>query len=307
MDVSIIVPVYNRAAFLPRLFASLLRQRQLPREIILVDNASTDESRTLCLAFKSQNDKVLPISVLSENKRGAAACRNAGLRAAKAEFVYFFDSDDELDSEFLADAAVYAASDVIAAPTRMVFASGREKIRRTTFSADPADQILCAMLSTQSMIVRRSFLVSLGGWNEGLPRWNDWELGVRILLQHPRITWLRGRSYHKIHQHAASISGGSLERDTPVLIRALKAVESDIIDMEQVPSARQRQLRALCGKSLLLAAEMKRQGFPASAAEVCRQTEKTEASALFRACSALLYRLSCLGVPGMWRIFLKII
>lgn len=100
--VSIIVPVYNRAHTLPRLFASLQAQLYHPLEIVLVDNNSTDTSLEICQAFAQANaSDELSIQVTQENTPGAAAARNKGLSIAKGEFVSFFDSDDEMSPDFI--------------------------------------------------------------------------------------------------------------------------------------------------------------------------------------------------------------
>ena len=99
--VSIIIPYYNRERLLERTLRSVKRQTYRPVEIILVDNASTDHSAAVARRFKEEAEDGMTVHLLRENTPGAAAARNCGLRAAQGEYVYFFDSDDELSEDFL--------------------------------------------------------------------------------------------------------------------------------------------------------------------------------------------------------------
>lgn len=158
MLVSVIIPVYNRAAYLPRLFRSLVQQTYRPLEIVLVDNGSADSSRRLCMAFKEEHHAAgFSVVCLDEAKRGCCACRNKGAQTARGEYLYFFDSDDEMGETFLEEAVSLLPADMVCAPTTMVMPDGRQVNRNAYYTASAADHILTSMLSTQSYIVRKSF------------------------------------------------------------------------------------------------------------------------------------------------------
>lgn len=91
--ISVIVPVYNTAIYLPRCVASLQAQTLQAIEIILIDDGSTDESAQLCDAY-AQNDK--RIVVLHTKNGGQSAARNLGIAQAKGAFIAFVDSDDSV-------------------------------------------------------------------------------------------------------------------------------------------------------------------------------------------------------------------
>ena len=88
MEVSIIVPVYNRRAYLRDALKSALAERQPGLEILVVDDGSTDDSLATI--------RDLPVKVVSYGggKRGPAAARNRGLALAKGQMIGFLDSDD---------------------------------------------------------------------------------------------------------------------------------------------------------------------------------------------------------------------
>lgn len=94
--ISVIVPVYNSAAFLRPCVDSILAQTFSDLELILVDDGSTDESPAICDAYANHDPRV--ISVHQANA-GAAAARNHGLDLATGTYITFVDSDDYIDAD----------------------------------------------------------------------------------------------------------------------------------------------------------------------------------------------------------------
>ena len=95
IKLSIIVPIYNVAPYLPKCVDSLIAQDYEDYEVILVDDGSTDESGKICDEIsESISDERLVIKVLHQKNGGLSAARNAGLKMARGEYVCFVDSDD---------------------------------------------------------------------------------------------------------------------------------------------------------------------------------------------------------------------
>lgn len=92
--ISVIVPVYNVAAYLPECMESLLHQDYTAIEIILIDDGSTDGSGAICDSYAAKDAR---IKVIHQKNAGAAAAKNAGLRIAAGEYLSFVDSDDYLE------------------------------------------------------------------------------------------------------------------------------------------------------------------------------------------------------------------
>ena len=92
--ISVIVPVYNVAAYLPECLDSILSQDYDKLEVILIDDGSTDDSGTICDDYARRDSR---IRVIHQKNGGAAAAKNAGLRAATGEYLSFADSDDFLE------------------------------------------------------------------------------------------------------------------------------------------------------------------------------------------------------------------
>lgn len=94
--ISVIVPVYNVAPYLEQCVGSILMQDCNDLEVLLIDDGSTDGSGALCDKLALEDAR---IHVIHQRNAGAAAAKNAGLRAATGEYLAFVDSDDYLEPD----------------------------------------------------------------------------------------------------------------------------------------------------------------------------------------------------------------
>ncbi len=97
-SVSVIIPTYNRAHLIGRALNSLANQTYKDFEVVIVDDASTDDTEAYIKGF---SDFLNIQYVRHEKNKGEAAARNTGIRAARSEYVAFLDSDDEFVPEKL--------------------------------------------------------------------------------------------------------------------------------------------------------------------------------------------------------------
>lgn len=295
MRFSIVIPYRNRASWLSRTLESIANQTFMDFELLLVDNGSTDVSSALCRDFAMMHaDSPFSVRLLTEPVEGASRARNLGLREAKADYVYFFDSDDEISPMFLteADELLKHRPDLqlVCGRTVLCWPDGKREVRKVVESSNARDQILCSMLTTQGMIIERNFLVNIGGWNESLPKWNDWELGVRILMRTPKMAWLKGGPYHHIHQHSESLTGLSWAATYESLRPSLEAVR-------QLASESKSLRRALACREAVIAAELSIAGRNAEADALLVEAQEL--------CSTITwcYAYRRLGGRGTWRLF----
>lgn len=183
--VSVIIPTYNRAHLLGRALHSVLSQTYTALEVIVVDDGSTDDTRQLVMSFTDPRVRY----VASEKRLGAAAARNLGISHAAAEFIAFQDSDDEWLCQKLEKQMEAFAS----APLEVgVVYCGFFRIENKGACYYPPNstemtsgRILPAILkgnfvTTQASVVRRSALKAVGYFDERLPRFQDWELFIRL-------------------------------------------------------------------------------------------------------------------------------
>ncbi|WP_310618935.1 glycosyltransferase family 2 protein [Flexibacterium corallicola] len=133
--ISVVIPVYNAQETLDETFGLVLSSISMEKEVILVDDASTDETPEIIDRLASTYPFVKAIQH-SEN-RGAGAARNTGLAAVSGEFVLFFDADDIL-YEGVVDRIVeeMKTSDVDLAMTSYEYARGRTGARSGMHSKD---------------------------------------------------------------------------------------------------------------------------------------------------------------------------
>lgn len=98
--VSIIVPVYQAETYLRKCVESILDQSFIDFQLILVDDGSKDNSGIICDEYASRDGRIL---VVHQPNRGVSAARNAGMREAVGEWVYFVDADDWIEANLLYD------------------------------------------------------------------------------------------------------------------------------------------------------------------------------------------------------------
>lgn len=94
--ISIIVPIYNSAAFLPKCLDSILNQTYQNIEILLIDDGSSDNSREICNRYAKKDTR---ITVVHKKHEGVSAARNSGLKIAVGDWIGFVDSDDFIEPD----------------------------------------------------------------------------------------------------------------------------------------------------------------------------------------------------------------
>ena len=90
--VSIVVPIYNVEAYLEKALASIQQQSYRELKVIMVNDGSTDHSVEIAQRFLQDSRFML----VSQKNQGLSAARNTGLKYVDSEYVYFFDSDDQI-------------------------------------------------------------------------------------------------------------------------------------------------------------------------------------------------------------------
>ena len=96
--ISVIVPIYNVAEYLPRCLDSICNQTYRNLEIILVDDGSTDNSLEICKEYAAKDQRII---VIHQKNKGVSAARNLGLDKMTGVFFTFVDSDDWIVPQFV--------------------------------------------------------------------------------------------------------------------------------------------------------------------------------------------------------------
>ncbi|MDO4715655.1 MAG: glycosyltransferase family 2 protein [Bacteroidales bacterium] len=247
-EISIVIPYHNRIHTLPRCLNSLATLYSMPVCIIMVDNASTDQSHAFVETFIAGcQNALLHWQHLVAPHIGASYARNVGLAAVRTPWVCFFDSDDELSPAFVCDAMQTIKKqpyDLVLASTTMFWPDGMQRVRPLPKPLTVSTHIARSIINTQCFVARTAWLRQCGGWNEACPIWNDYELGVRMLLARPRIAYLRA-SYHSLHQHADSLTGQGGAIPLTSYLVVLRCVEQHLATIPQQDKSNVRYALAL--------------------------------------------------------------
>lgn len=181
--VSVIIPTYNREHLIGRAIQSVLNQTYQDFEIIVVDDASTDNTQEV---VKSFNDLRIRY-IRHEKNRGGSAARNTGIRAARGEYIAFLDSDDEWLPEKLAEQIRVFHQDpecgVVYTDILVVYPDGCELQRRAPkIKGSMFHKLLEANVvgTTSSVLVRRDCFDKVGLFNEELASCQDWDMWIRL-------------------------------------------------------------------------------------------------------------------------------
>ncbi len=184
MQVSAIIPTYNRAAILPRALESVFAQAGVSFEVIVVDDGSTDDT-----ADKLKNAE---IQYFYQPNRGPAAARNLGISKAKGKFIAFLDSDDEWLPGKLAAQLQYFTDhpDSLICQTEEIWIRNGKRVNPMKKHKKEEGWIfersleLC-LVSPSAVMMRREFFDRVGLFDEMLPACEDYDLWLRASARFP--------------------------------------------------------------------------------------------------------------------------
>ncbi len=184
-DISVIIPSYNRVAWIGRALDSVLDQTLPPREILVVDDGSTDDTAN------SVRRRYPGVTLIRQSHGGVSKARNTGIRNSGGEWIALLDSDDAWHPDKLETQAAWLAEHpherllhtdeiwirdgVRVNPRRIHQKSGGDIFRRCLS--------LCC-ISPSSVLVHRSLLDEVGLFDESLPACEDYDLWLRICARY---------------------------------------------------------------------------------------------------------------------------
>ncbi len=185
--VSVIIPTFNRAAFLEAAIDSVLTQSYPHFELIVVDDGSNDETPEIVSAYG------LKLRYIQKEKNeGPAAARNVGIAAAQHELLAFLDSDDwfHKDKLKLQVAQMGKYPEILISHTQETwFRKGKHLNQKKIHQKNSGDIFrqslrLCAV-GMSTIMVRRGFFELVGLFDEDLPCCEDYDLWLRASISHP--------------------------------------------------------------------------------------------------------------------------
>ncbi len=179
--VSVIVPTYNRAQMLVEAVSSVLQQSYGNIELIVVDDGSTDETKSALAPHRER------IRYVYQENRGPSAARNAGISLATGSLIAFLDSDDLWEPEKLEVQVGYLRD----FPETRICQTEEIWIRRgirvnpkrkhRKYSGWIFDKMLpLCIVSPSAVLLEKNLLLEVGLFDEALPACEDYDLWLRI-------------------------------------------------------------------------------------------------------------------------------
>jgi len=186
--ISIIIPVFNREAIVKKTLDSILKQTYTNWECIIVDDGSTDKTERTIGEYTLKNKNIQFYKRPKHLIKGANSCRNYGVTLAKGEFINWFDSDDIMKPEFLAEKVGAFKLEINAVIHRNNYANYQlTEFRNSKFEYENNKSLFYnyAMenieIQTCGFMWRKSFLEGKPLFDITVTRYQDNEFHIRML------------------------------------------------------------------------------------------------------------------------------
>jgi len=190
VSVSVIIPAFNAADTLARSVASVLLQQVASLEIIIIDDGSTDKTFSHACEMAESNPAIRVVRLICNG--GVSAARNAGIHAARGQFLAFLDADDVwLEGKLhkqLAEIQRDPTITLVSCNSIFVTESGEflkeGHVNRPPVEGDQSWKTLLVynFLPTPTVLTYRHLVLELGGFDEQLPVGEDLDLWIRLAL-----------------------------------------------------------------------------------------------------------------------------
>ena len=221
--VSVIIPTFNRARFLPRAVESVLMQSHRDLELLVVDDGSTDRTQAALSPYASH------IRYMRQCNRGVSASRNRGIHESKGELLAFLDSDDHWHRDKLKHQVRFFETHPSAAlcyTDEIWVRRGRRvnpKRRHAKHSGHIFEEMLpLCIISPSSVMLRRTVFDEVGLFDENLPACEDYDMWLRVahrfpvhFIPRPLITKIGG------HRDQLSVKHWGLDRFRVVSLKKI--------------------------------------------------------------------------------------
>lgn len=253
--VSIIIPVYNAASFIAETINSALQQTWPNKEIIIIDDGSSDNSLAIIRQFESVN-----VKIHTQINQGASAARNHGLQLAKGTYIQFLDADDLLSANKI-EAQIEALADYpgyIGLCGTIHFQDSTDPIAYTLKhewfsegSDDPVDFLIKlygggligpdygGMVQPNAWLTPREIIDKAGPWNEMRNPDDDGEFFCRVVLASKGIRYgYKAINYYRKFNNLKSWSAQKSYQACSNLLQSTKLKAQHLLAKTNDPKAR---------------------------------------------------------------------
>ncbi len=182
--VAVIIPTYNRAAFIGEAIASVQAQSFQDWELVVVDDGSTDDTAAVVSGFLDDRR----IRSVRQDRAGQSSARNRGIAATRAPLIAYLDSDNLWYPDYLARMVDCLATETETDVAYGALASDRHGLDRRNILWRRFDRkalLQANYIDTNVMVHRRTLVERLGGWDPLLHKLEDWDLVLRYTADKP--------------------------------------------------------------------------------------------------------------------------
>lgn len=244
--VSVIIPTYNRCHLLPQAVKSA-QQAGDDVEVIVVDNASTDNTQAVCQSL--EGIRYLRMAC----NGGPALARNAGIVASRAKYLAFLDDDDiRLPDSLPAQISELENNPEAALVYGQVFIGDAEcqPTGKLYLKDIPTGDVFLQLIVNNfipmpSVVIRKCYLSEVGAFDASFTGVEDWDLWLRLAENHP----LAGVSVPVAIYRTASSTSGQLTSKPAEILKVAKKVQARALQLPRVVKAtkkvRQEVLREI--------------------------------------------------------------
>ena len=253
--VSIIIPVYNTEKYLAETIQSALNQSYPDKEIIIIDDGSTDKSLSIANSFKNEH-----VRVFYQSNKGASSARNKGIAESKGDYIQFLDSDDLISPDKIKNQITLIAQK-----------EGYLSICRTAYFMDdenhlskkpvqdwkksgsdhPVDFLIKlyggaligpeygGMITLHSWLTPKKIIEKAGLWNEGITLDDDGEFFCRVVLaSNGIISCPNSVNYYRKSKQGNTLSGQKTYAASQSALSALELKALHLFKHSNSPDAK---------------------------------------------------------------------
>ncbi len=239
IKVSVIVPVYNVAKYLPRCLDSLKEQTLKEIEIICINDGSSDESGDILNKYAGEDDRFV---IIEQENKGVSAARNRGIELAKGEYIAFVDSDDYVDIQMCedvyslsvktnADIAVFGGSVFTEEATNNEYLTNAQRFfeqNLTTRTVEYANNSVCALCKETgswpliwNKFYKRELISECGSFSTELALGEDEAFLFDIFPLARKIVYTEEKYYHYLRNRPESATD-------KIVLNFVKRAESNL-------------------------------------------------------------------------------
>jgi glycosyltransferase involved in cell wall biosynthesis len=231
LGVSVVIPAYNYAKFLPDAIDSALNQNYGDIEIIVVDDGSTDDTPAVCARYGDR------IRYIRKVNGGLPAARNTGIQAATKPFIGFLDADDIWAPKFLQQVMgqFHSTGDeygLVAAQATYVDELGKEFVlKELTWQVhgrfSHRDILVKTRFSPSGVVARKKALLDAGCFDESLRSSEDRDMWIRIGAKYPIFLLADKLILVRRHRHSMSRNAGRMRENIFRVLR--KSLDAGLV------------------------------------------------------------------------------